>query len=142
MPRKRPAPLFRYLVTGPVPEIDAEPNDVFAWRYPNVYLIRRLPGLFDGDHEAVIKLTVLPNYWWFILSKYEDRFAAIDEDAPTPPELATAILSAPSPRRPADGRHPRGASSPQEEESPAPSILEYWPCPEELPSPRPLRVLR
>jgi hypothetical protein len=141
MARKRSPALYRYLVVGHVPEIDAEPNDVFVWRYPNVYLIRRLPGLFEEDHEAVIKLKVLPNYWWFILSKYEDRFAAIDEDAPAPPELAAAIPSAPPPPRRSGGRPPRGSSAPREEESPEPSILDYWPGPEDDFPPPLLRLL-
>jgi hypothetical protein len=128
---------YRYQLLAPVPEIDGEPGDVFVWAFPNVYLVRYLPNFFGGENEAVIRLRVKPGYWWFILSKYEERFLPLDVSAP--PVSALAHQAAASQNRSRGSARRSALAEPSEAPDREASALASWPGPDDPP---PLRRLK
>lgn len=127
---------YHYQLTAPIPEIEGEPYDILVWRYPQVYLTRRTVDLFGKDSVVVIKLRVFASYWWFLFSKYEERLAPLDPDAPPVQALAGSI---PKSRRPRRTPRRSGNVDPCQAEA---LEVEFWPGPpdHEPPPRRPVLV--
>ncbi len=95
------AQAFEYLVTGAIPEIDAEPDDVLVWKFPRVALVR-----WSEDRAVVREIRLMPGFWSFLFLKYDDRLTPFFGDAPPLHELA-ALSGLPRPLPPM----PRGTGA-------------------------------
>lgn len=97
LPRRDPMQAYEYVLAGPIPEIDGEPGDVLVWQYPRVVLVSK----FQGPQYETRSVTILPDYWVWLFTAYDDRLIPQFSDAPPPVELA---IAAGERRRPASPR--------------------------------------